>query len=107
ALVINGGTLSLTRGNTYSGGTTINNAAVTLGAPFFGAPPPSLGADGNNLTMTGTSSLDLNGNHLGAGALSGEAGATITSNREGPIIITAGDATDTTFAGRILNGSGT
>lgn len=52
-----------------------------------------------------TSGLDLNGQTLGVGALSGSAAGVILSNN-GPATLTTTAATDSTYAGRITNGLG-
>jgi autotransporter-associated beta strand protein len=89
--------ITLAGTNTYSGGTTINGGTLILGSAT------ALGATTANLAVNTGGTLDLNGNSLTVGALSGT-GGTITSNLGGTLTFAAGDAADTVFAGAIQSG---
>jgi len=93
-------TLLLSGSNGYSGGTTITNGTVQLGSAN------ALGAATGNLAING-GTLDLNGNSLTVGLLSGVSGGVITTSATGSITLTANSATSGTFGGAIQSSSGT
>lgn len=94
------GTLVLGGANTYSGGTVVSNGVLKM------ANSSALGASGANLTVHGT--LDLNGNSLVVGTLSGNATGIIDDVAGfGSDTLTVSDTTSGTFAGVIKNTSGT
>jgi len=101
ALTVNGGTLTLSGLNSYSGGTTVNAATLVVGSGS------ALGATTGNLTLSNAATVDLAGNGVSVGALSGDSGTTITSSVPGAITLAAGANDDATYAGVINNGSGT
>ena len=87
-------TLVLSASNSYSGGTTLTSGSLQLGnASALGATTGSLAV--NNGT------LDLNGNSLTVGALSGLSGGVITTSATGSITLTTNSATSGTFGGVI------
>jgi len=94
------GTLILSSSNSYSGGTIVAIGSLQLGnASALGAVTGSLAVNGGT--------LDLNGNSISVGALSGNSGAAITSSTTGSITLTASSATSSTYAGSIRNDAGT
>jgi len=93
------GTLTLSASNSYSGGTTVNNGTLKLGnASALGSASGALNVNGGT--------LDLNGKSLSVSALSGSAGASITSTVSGTSILTATVAGASAYAGNIANGAG-
>ena len=93
ALRINGnGGLILSGSNTYSGGTTLNGGTLQLGSSF------ALGASTGALALN-SGTLDMNGYNPTVGAFSGSSGVIVTSVVSGTGTLTAGDASNTTFAG--------
>jgi fibronectin-binding autotransporter adhesin len=107
ALNVASGTLTLSGSDSFTGGTTIN-AGATLKAGSSAALAP---AGGLALALGGT--LDLNGNSVTVGLLSGDpslanTGGKILSSASGAAGITIGDpSNDSTFAGQIQDGAGT
>jgi len=94
------GTLILSSSNSYSGGTIVASGSLQLGnAAALGAVTGSLAVNGGT--------LDLDGNSLSVGALSGNSGAAITTSTTGSITLTASSATSSTYAGSIRNDAGT
>jgi fibronectin-binding autotransporter adhesin len=91
------GTLIVSGANTFSGGTTITGGTLQMGSSG------ALGATTGSLADNAT--LDLNGNSLTVGALSGS--GTITSSAAGSLTVATGGSSSTTFSGVILNGSAT
>jgi autotransporter-associated beta strand protein len=115
------GIFTLAGANTYSGATTVNGGTLQMGASDTSA----LGNGNGTLAVnagTAGATLDLNGNSLTVGALSGTSsgsGSTalsglITSSTSGTPTLTVnnnpatgGGGTGTTYAGVIQNGSAT
>ena len=94
-------TLVVSGSNSYSGGTTIMTGTLQIGSAN------ALGASTGNLTING-GTLDLNGNSLTVGMLTGASGGTITTTASGTGTLTANSALSGTFAGAIQqSGSGT
>ena len=92
------GVLALAGANGYSGGTSIGGGTLQVGSST------ALGSGWVNLYA---GALDLNGQSLGIGALSGALGSTITSSVGGAATLTTSVTTGSqTFAGVIQNGSG-
>ena len=83
--------------NNYSGGTTIQSGTIHAG---------STTALGSGSATLNSGVLDLNGQSVTIGALTGSSGALITSLVSGSASLTSNTATQTTFAGRITDGSG-
>jgi fibronectin-binding autotransporter adhesin len=107
ALIVMSGTLTLSGNNNFTGGTTIGaGATLKLGS---GNSLSSTGA----LTLAFGGTLDLNGNNATVGMLNNDpnnasAAGAILSSVAGAAKITIGDPiSDSTFAGRIQDGSGT
>ena len=94
------GLLILSASNNFTGGTTIAAGTIRLGNAN------ALGDINNDLTVNG-GLLDLNGNTVNMGALSGSNGAVISSGIPGSVTLTAGSAKSSAFAGSLQNGSGT
>jgi fibronectin-binding autotransporter adhesin len=93
------GTLVLGGSNSYSGGSTVSEGTVRLGhASALGAPTGRLAID------AGT--IDLNGNAVMIGTLTGSSGASILSGVAGVARLTSSSGDASTFAGTISNGSG-
>ena len=97
---IGAGTLTLSGSNTYNGGTTVSNGTLQLGSAN------ALGAATGNLTVNG-GTLDLNGNSVTVGSLSGSAGAVITTASNASVTMVVGGSNSCTYAGIVQNGSGT
>jgi autotransporter-associated beta strand protein len=94
------GQLSLSASNAYGGGTVINAGTLqTANANALGAASASLAVNGGT--------LDMDGNSIKVGALSGSSGTVITTTAGGTITLTASSATSTTYAGAITAGAGT
>jgi autotransporter-associated beta strand protein len=94
------GVLLLTATNTgFSGGLTITSGTVRAGNAN------ALGTGGPLALNTG--GLDLNGNAVTIGLLTGSAGSTVTSSVAGPASLISNATGDSTFAGVISNGAGT
>lgn len=83
--------------NSYSGGTTVTTGTLIVG---------SSSALGTGFLAVNTSGLDLNGQTLFVGALSGSSAGVIRSNA-GPATLTTTAATDSTYNGTIIDGLGT
>ncbi|QYM79384.1 autotransporter-associated beta strand repeat-containing protein [Horticoccus luteus] len=93
------GTLTLSGVNTYTGTTTVNGGAITLGGSNLLDPSSDL-----NVGSGGT--FNLSSYNQTIGALSGAAGGTITTKvTSGGGTLTVGDATNSTYAG-VITGSG-
>lgn len=95
------GNLTLTAANTYSGATTINGGALTVGTN--NALPVGTAV---TLANTAGAALDVNGNSQTIGSLAGGgvAGGNVTLGANGVLIV--GDATSTTYGG-VISGTGT
>jgi autotransporter-associated beta strand protein len=101
------GTLTLSGADTYSGGTTVSGGVLLMGnASALGAAtaPLTVGTSATSAT------LDLNGNNLTVGSLSGAGtGGVITSSAAGTGTVTLTDNNTTantkTYAGVIQNGA--
>lgn len=94
------GTLTLSGDNTYTGGNVITGGVLRVGHAN------ALGATSGSMTVN-NGTLNLNGQSVTVGALSGSNGGLITSGTAGAITLTANQSTTTTYAGIIQNGSGT
>jgi len=84
--------------NSYTGGTTITTGTLTVGNGF------ALGNGG--FLAVNTNGLDLNGQALSVGALSGSSSGVIQSSVAGAASLTTTAATDSTYNGTIINGNG-
>jgi autotransporter-associated beta strand protein len=93
-------TLTLTGNNNYSGGTTVSNGTLQMGSAN------ALGSASGSLAVN-ASTLDMNGNSLSVGALSGSSTGVITSSAAGTLNLTTTSSSNTSFAGTIQNGSAT
>ena len=94
------GTLILSGSSSYTGGSTVSAGTLRVGnASGLGASTGALAVNGGT--------LDLFGNSVAIGLLSGSSGAVITSGTAGSVTLTASSASDSTYAGAIQNGSGT
>ena len=93
------GTLTLNGNNSFTGGVTISGGTLAMGSST------ALGSGGSLAVNGGT--LDLRGRDLTVNALSGSSSGTIQSGVAGFVTLTATAATNSTFAGSIINGSGT
>lgn len=82
--------------NDYSGGTTVTTGSLAVGSQT---------ALGTGFLAVNTSGLDLNGQALLVGALSGSAAGVIES-RGGVSSLRSTSTTNTTYAGTIRNGAG-
>ena len=82
--------------NSYSGGTTVTTGSLAVG---------SSSALGTGFLAVNTSGLDLNGQALLVGALSGSAAGVIES-RSGVSSLRSTSAANTSYAGTIRDGSG-
>ncbi|MFN9272585.1 MAG: beta strand repeat-containing protein, partial [Planctomycetia bacterium] len=98
---VGSGTLTLSAANTYTGGSTISAGRLAVGNAA------ALGASTGPLAVN-AGTLDLGGFSVNVGALSGSAGAVITtSTAAGTATLTTNAASNSTFAGTIQdNGSG-
>jgi len=102
SVVLNGvtsGTSSvlISGSNDYSGGTTITSGTLRVG---------NSSALGSGSLAVNTDGLDLNGQALLVGALSGSSSGVIQSSVAGTASLTTTAATDSTYTGRIINGNG-
>ena len=96
------GALILSASNSYTGTTTISSGTLVAGNSY------ALGSGSAPLALNG-GVLDMNGNSLSIGSLTGSSGASITSSVAGAVNLNINAPTGTTgtFAGNITNGSGT
>ncbi|MEI6636349.1 MAG: autotransporter-associated beta strand repeat-containing protein, partial [Planctomycetota bacterium] len=91
------GTLRLSGSNAHTGGNTVNAGTLLLDNAF------GLGPVTNSLTMN-SGTLNLNGNSVTVGSLSGSAtGFVTTSATEGTTTLTVDTIASSTFAGLISN----
>jgi fibronectin-binding autotransporter adhesin len=88
------GTVTLSAGSTYSGGTSINAGIVKLG------DPGALGT--GTVTLAASATLDVNGDSPTIGALAGSAG-TVDNTTATPSTLTVGNTSSTTYSGIIQN----
>jgi autotransporter-associated beta strand protein len=99
AVFAGAGTNVLTATNTFTGGVIINGGSVVLRSPG------ALNASGaNTLTING-GTLNLNSNNVFVSGLNGLFG-TITNGVAGSFILQVSNATDNSFAGNIVTGTG-
>jgi autotransporter-associated beta strand protein len=84
--------------NSYSGGTTVTTGTLIVGNDS---------ALGTGFLAVNTSGLDLNGQNLVVGALSGSSTGLITAGVGGGSSLRSVSSTSTTYSGTITNGSGT
>jgi len=99
SIVVNGSSASvlLSGSNGYSGGTTLTSGTLRAG---------SSNALGTGLVTVNTASLDLNGQALTIGGLSGTTSGVITSSVAGPASLTITQSNLTTYQGTITDGAG-
>lgn len=91
--------LLLSGSNSYTGGTTINSGTLIVN---------NASALGNTAPLTvNTNGLDLNGYTATVGTLSGSSTGVVRSAIAGNARLVTNGATDSTYAGSILDGSGT
>ena len=97
--------LTLSAANTYTGTTVLSNATSRLVIQNAAG----LGAAGNGLAVnSGTLSIDLTSTGTVAlGTLTGSSGGVITTGSAFAITLSASSAATSTFAGSLVNGSGT
>ena len=95
-----GGTVALGVASNYGGPTTINGPTLRANSGVNNTLPIA-----TDLTVTG-GALDLNGKSQQVASLAGAAG-TINSGVAGAVTLTVNGATDSQFAGSIVNGAGT
>jgi hypothetical protein len=103
-ITVSAGTVTLGGTNTYTGGTALSGTGI-----LKTGSSTALGNTSNLLTMSGTSTLDLNGSTPGIGGLVGVAANTVLNNSTGSsATLTLGNGTITlgtlfsnTFAGVI------
>ena len=93
------GTLGISGLNNYGGATTITGGTLQL------ANGTTLGSGTGNLTVN-AGTLDLNGNSIFVGSLSGSTGVNITNTSLAAAVLTASSSASSTFAGLINDGSG-
>jgi fibronectin-binding autotransporter adhesin len=84
--------------NDYTGGTTVTTGMLIAG---------SSSALGTGFLAVNTLGLDLNGQELAVGALSGSVSGVIRSDVAGPATLITTASTNSTYDGTILDGSGT
>jgi fibronectin-binding autotransporter adhesin len=84
--------------NSYSGGTTVTTGTLIVG---------SSSALGTGFLAVNTSGLDLNGQTLFVGPLSGSSAGVILSGTSGAARLVTTSTTTSTYAGTIIDGSGT
>ena len=96
ALVVAGGTLTLSGSNGFSGATTVNAGATLLPGSSGGLSPNSA------LVVNGT--LDLHGFSSTAASLAGS--GTVESSFGAATLVVGADGTNTTFSGTLADGGG-
>jgi len=92
-----GGLLAISGSSSYSGGTIITGGTLQTGNAY------ALGT-GNLAVNAGT--LDLYGNSITVGALSGSSGGLITTSSNVSVTLTTAGASNSTYGGKIQDGSG-
>ena len=90
--------------NAYLGGTIINNGTLRLGGASSGTNS-TIGKTTGALVVNTGGTLGLNGFNQTVGALSGTGGVITSNNPSGTPTLTVGDATSTTFAGSVQDGT--
>ena len=91
------GRVLISGSNSYSGGTTVTTGTLIVGNGK---------ALGDGFLAVNTSGLDLNGQTLLVGTLSGSSSGVISSGVGGASKLVTTSSTDSTYAGRIIDGSG-
>jgi len=91
------GTTVLSASNSYSGGTIVSGGTLQVG---------NANALGTGDLAANGGTLDLHGNSLAVGVLSGSAGALITNTVSGTSSLTTAAAGTSTYSGDIVNGAG-
>ena len=98
---IGSGKLTLTNNNTFSGGTAVNGGTLQVGND------DALGSTSGSLTVSGDSTLDLNGYSVCVGAISGDAYGYIDNSSDAGCTLTVGNGDATSaFDGTIENSAG-
>ena len=100
SVVVNGQSQSralLSGSSSYSGGTRVTSGSLAVG---------NGNALGTGSLAVNGGVLDLNGQSLSVGTLSGSSGGVVTSAVAGPASLSANQTADMGFAGSIQNGSG-
>ncbi|MDR3372491.1 MAG: autotransporter outer membrane beta-barrel domain-containing protein [Ancalomicrobiaceae bacterium] len=100
-LAVTGGTVTAAGTNTYSGTTTVSNAGTLQAGSTTGLSTASA------VTLQNSAILDLNGFSNTILSLASASATTKVESNTGAATLTLGDANNQTFAGQILNGSGT
>ena len=91
------GRVLISGSNSYSGGTTVTTGSLTVGSST---------ALGNGFLAVNTSGLDLNGQSLLVGALSGSSTGVIEAGIGGSSSLRSTSTANTTYAGTIRDGAG-
>ena len=94
-----GALLTLSASGNYTGGTIVAGGTLQIGNTY------ALGATTNSLAVN-AGTLDLFGNNITVGALSGSNGGVITTSTAGSITFTSNSTGNGTYNGAIQNGSG-
>lgn len=100
SVVLNGQSQSrvlLSGSSNYSGGTRVTSGSLAVG---------NSNALGTGSLAVNGGVLDLNGQSLSVGTLSGSSGGIVTSAVAGPASLSANQTVDAEFAGSIQNGAG-
>ena len=97
---VGGSRVLMSGNNSYSGGTTLSTGTLAVGSST------ALGTGFLTITPSGTGVLDLRGQALQVGALSGNSSAIILSSTSGAASLTTTSTSNTTYAGTIRNDSG-
>jgi len=98
--VAGGSRVLMSGNNSYSGGTTISTGTLAVGSSR------ALGTGSLAITPSSTGVLDLNGQALQVGALSGNSTAIVRSSVGGAASLTTSSTSNSTYAGTIQDGSG-
>ena len=92
------GSLMLSGSNSYSGGTTLSSGTLQAG---------NSNALGTGIVLLNAGTLDLYGNNVAFGALSGSSGSLVTNTVSGTSTLTSAAASGTAiYAGTIADGAG-